>query len=988
MSAMLRSAVLLAIMVAVRSQTVTSVSGGGQLSAAGGATIRIAGSMLGSSVNEPPVFLLGETSTLCPISIYTSSVYEWECVVPSFSTAELARAALRPDSDGRYVYLRLRTFVAGIEASCSSSSICRVRVDLHGTPNVTRVATPWLSAGDVLRVHGAGFDISAAQVNQAAKLQRLANGSTPVAESIPCAIATTEGSGAHAEVTSSRFGCMVPSRMLPAVGGFYNASASEWAPGTGNKGRAMMMPSARRVDVATGELYDVELLARISAVSPQLGSTAGGSLLTISGYGFGTSAEEVDVHVGDLSCRVTAVQNTQIQCLLAHAPHGISASAAWRGERGVRLEWWEGSEGEAAIAVLGTSTLGNPTLPPSGSSIVPEFSHGELGSSGGSRLRGWFLAPINGEFSFLVRGVDASAELWWSGNASARRLERLASSSGGSDSAWPSWPLAEEEARASSPRTLVAGEAYYFELLCTRPGSSGTCGTGVRVHGTSLPSFDADPQALQHPSVQHVEQEVEWAQAAGAFADVQHIPLGPYVGTDVQVVLRLDGAGANASTGFRPSASASEVAAAALPLLQYRPCTLQSADSRGLSFDRDSFEDDSPTDLWQSPSPPWSAVTARAVSGEHGEPFCGQRSMFVEAAYALNDFSEAGQSSDGYPLRLFTHMCAAFRVLPGTRAGISLSLTYFAAGELQTLSKVGVELNAKLGRGTYVLGATWPGVVDDGVWRHSCIDLYSQLTASLAARHNGATPSSIFVKSVRLSPLEDDFDGRLEQTCTRGAGMYVDEFYIGSAAVAIERAPPTSYTLHTIVASWEANSTLRLAMTQLGCAGALPLLVADVHTNASATPTDANLLQSVSALRVQSAVCMDGGVSVALSGRSATAYLPWDVDEATAASRLSSLASEATLRVRRTGDGHGAVTVSIKRLDGGSLPNLVVSSSTLSGASVTTSAREIVPYGLDLLPIGGNLLESFSPMPSVRVRVRQQSSAQCAAVHWAGHYEG
>ena len=49
-------------------------------------------------------------------------------------------------------------------------------------------------------------------------------------------------------------------------------------------------------------------------VYPLRGSLQGGTKLTITGAGFGTNESLVDVSVGDFTCDVDSVQNTQIVC--------------------------------------------------------------------------------------------------------------------------------------------------------------------------------------------------------------------------------------------------------------------------------------------------------------------------------------------------------------------------------------------------------------------------------------------------------------------------------------------------------------------------------------------------------------------------------------------------------------------------------------------------------------------------------------------------
>lgn len=85
-------------------------------------------------------------------------------------------------------------------------------------------------------------------------------------------------------------------------------------------GRGFAFSEAARVDAASlhFDVFDVEVLPRVTSVAPQRGSLAGGTDVAISGSGFGTSATGIDVTVGGVACDVTAVTPTQLSCRTRH----------------------------------------------------------------------------------------------------------------------------------------------------------------------------------------------------------------------------------------------------------------------------------------------------------------------------------------------------------------------------------------------------------------------------------------------------------------------------------------------------------------------------------------------------------------------------------------------------------------------------------------------------------------------------------------------
>ena len=68
--------------------------------------------------------------------------------------------------------------------------------------------------------------------------------------------------------------------------------------------------------------YDSALEARITGFSPTSGPVYGGSILNISGTGFPTAKEEIEVMVGGKNCEVQTATATQITCTLPRNPPG------------------------------------------------------------------------------------------------------------------------------------------------------------------------------------------------------------------------------------------------------------------------------------------------------------------------------------------------------------------------------------------------------------------------------------------------------------------------------------------------------------------------------------------------------------------------------------------------------------------------------------------------------------------------------------------
>jgi hypothetical protein len=111
-------------------------------------------------------------------------------------------------------------------------------------------------------------------------------------------------------------------------GGFYNLSMvvqDDFTNGAASTGKATMF-SRDRYDnnnyyrfylfqsTLQGVSYSVSLFPSISAVSPQVGSIGGGTVVTITGTGFSSIPEELEIFVGGLPCIVLSSSVNTIQC--------------------------------------------------------------------------------------------------------------------------------------------------------------------------------------------------------------------------------------------------------------------------------------------------------------------------------------------------------------------------------------------------------------------------------------------------------------------------------------------------------------------------------------------------------------------------------------------------------------------------------------------------------------------------------------------------
>ena len=90
-------------------------------------------------------------------------------------------------------------------------------------------------------------------------------------------------------------------------------------PATGETITAVDTGRKRR---AGGFTVDSSLTPKVTLVEPKKGGTMGGTTLTITGSGFGSTTDDVSVTLFDVSCDVMSVKDTKITCVTNAFPRG------------------------------------------------------------------------------------------------------------------------------------------------------------------------------------------------------------------------------------------------------------------------------------------------------------------------------------------------------------------------------------------------------------------------------------------------------------------------------------------------------------------------------------------------------------------------------------------------------------------------------------------------------------------------------------------
>ena len=514
----------------VHAFSILNIEASETLGVGGGSSIYITGTDLGDPFKAPIVLISNNpnpTPTLCTVQSFTSTATRIHCKIDPTS-GRLPALAAGQWGLAHEKKIALHVIVNGREAYCENGKHvggtglgdCRLTFDVGDTPLITAVLTPSVTPGDLLRVQALsreridGWHASNASDGYAdgggveVRLRRhAAYAGCVLRDEAGNALYHPLGAVDGAAADSHRVGCRVQPDAADAAG-FWDVEMRSAS--AANRGYALVASSARRLDLSTGMLYDLELTPRIASVSPISVSPAGGGMLTITGTGFGANSSDLAVVAAGVACTVRGIVDGAIVCKLGDLPPADPAAAVetlpgppFVGERGVGWHWWRyaadaNPEPDAASLATLRSLVSFPKTPSGGGAPLSDFalplggggSCGALPRCAGSRLSGWLMAPVSAQYSFVVR-ADAEAELWWSGNQSATPTALLASSAAGAPAGdWASVFSASGQeggsgTRVSSPVALVAGERYWLELLCAANATE--CAVGMRAHVQSAP---------------------------------------------------------------------------------------------------------------------------------------------------------------------------------------------------------------------------------------------------------------------------------------------------------------------------------------------------------------------------------------------------------------------------------------------------------------------------------------------------------------------
>lgn len=248
-----------------------------------------------------------------------------------------------------------------------------------------------------------------------------------------------------------------------------------------------------QITAETAEAYQLMVLPEVRAVSAHTGSSKG-QVLTIDGNGFGSSASDVRVSIGQnnanqsgLGCDVLEVSNTRLRCRVREGllDEADTSYTAGFGARFTRYQF-RADNPYGHVRTFRDRLISDAEFFTTTPTFVVDREDGYLASlenymyntNEAYHVRGWFRAPRSGAHNFQLAGDDQVLLMLnpTPGDTSRANLAEVAylCSYKSMRSYFYPWNSCDRlSASRSADQVLEQGKLYYYELFAWNSGSEG-----------------------------------------------------------------------------------------------------------------------------------------------------------------------------------------------------------------------------------------------------------------------------------------------------------------------------------------------------------------------------------------------------------------------------------------------------------------------------------------------------------------------------------
>ncbi|XP_078698697.1 fibrocystin-L-like isoform X2 [Branchiostoma floridae x Branchiostoma belcheri] len=462
-------------------------------------------------------------------------------------------------------------------------------------------------------------------------------------------------------------------------------------------GRSEGTWEAKRVS-ANMKMYNFQTYAKVSSVSPRVGSTMGGSTISISGDWFDPTSQVASVTVGGEECsRHGDVTDIEIVCLAPKDPANQAVSYA--GNRGVYREVWEYSE-PASMPALTDLPVGDPT---EGPAWTDGFFWTNRSESYFSRMRGFFIPPNDNDYQFVLQDCKKPSDdfiLYFSPN-------------GAEDETLDIFECPDSGRRWSERYTLSGSKRYYMEVRYRHEWTNHT----QQDRGVAMKMFNTDYAGGQNYHAQSEKQEIKITSTI--IREKQRISLG----SDVQdFTLQYGGV---QSEPIQAGSSPRQVRRTMEQMFQTLcPGEVANPNQAIRQFAED-YEGD-----------PRRSETGSRVEADETEPFCGRKSL-KNPSHLYK--SNPDHNLYGIDPNMDKVVCFAYKGNMASRIGFRFR--YDRSGEQEEETTwFGPENDTSL------------DFAADREWKYSCINLQALFsTLRLQA-------SNLRIQDIQVAPAEESDD--------------------------------------------------------------------------------------------------------------------------------------------------------------------------------------------------------------------------------------
>ncbi|XP_053316454.1 fibrocystin [Spea bombifrons] len=731
-----------------------------------------------------------------------------------------------------------------------------------------------------------------------------------------------------------------------------------------NKGMSTVSKDSWLIS-AKHELFMFQTHSEILSVTPDLGSLAGGTDITIFGNYFERPAK---VSVAGEPCEIKDLSPKSITCTTG--PKTGSQKSPHPGNRGLLFEMWNRSREMPFPDKIAHKSL----LTANASSLVG--INLELDQDFRAKLSGFFVAPETNNYTFWIQ-ADNAAQLYFSQSEDAGNKVQIASIPDGI-SAWSehwelNWGFWWQQ---KSPKIeLVEGKKYYMEMVQRGRGPRYDMTIGAQIHNTWLnPDIVNSYKREKHQIV----------------AKSSQLP-------DIQI-LTVSGEGqirfcwGDASSNPVPVNATSDQIQAALEDMLSVHCARE--DSSADIFLHNGFEEGS-----------------AGLGGDRGkwtEPHCGRASTFMPT-YLFN-----GSHSTVYTLNKYSHLCFAYKGYAEITLVVSFSYnnTFLNTIKKNNSCESGFDMRnteryvkpysgARYAnqKSTFRCFLCFPLLIMRRLfrWKFGCVDLWDCLKSSGSLK-DVHTESAVLVDQIALAYAENGEDE---------SWFYVDDVMVTNRSTEVfqvdpEPAQPGGHFLDAIFIAGK-YPTYSLTSLAGNCGIGLPLIELCNGSTVAGSGRSDQLTQSMrygdgtivlTVQRLQSASPPIGGTFSVHVSDVVIKGIPVDISPSRLRRLLIDNSDNYTSPYINTSDFtvtkdldtcfHAIWTLSWTSRTG-DLPNLfTVYPESLTGVEPSIRTQVIYDGGVFIWPILGDMLATANTLPQVAVHVNDipaGCSGRCSFQH-------